>query len=280
MYGADVWKYPANDPLMSAGTSNHAQKRHTSPSNSGIRSNNGRTTDMTDTTWNLVKAFTDSQLAPPSLRGKPADAYLIVRKGEELGWSPLQALDLINVIQGKVVMSAEGMNSLIRGAGHGIELVELSTELCTVKGVRGDGTAEPMTVTYTVEMAERAGLAGKGGSWTKNAEDMLWARAVSRLARWQFPDVFTMHAYTPQDFGEGDQSSSPMMSDAQTEGISEPDQVALPKDTASPAQVHADAAEEALQTVIDADLIDGIAGDPQAQEKASELWDRIEAADG
>lgn len=154
-----------------------------------------------DPTWRLVQSFAASPLAPPELRGNPVDAYLIVKKGAEVGWSPLQSLDLINVIRGKVVVSAEGMVSLIRSAGHGIELVAVDETGCTVRGIRGDDTSPPMEVTYTIDMATRAGLVRKGGGWERNAEDMLWARAVSRLARWQFADVFTGHAYTPQDFG-------------------------------------------------------------------------------
>jgi len=179
-----------------------------------------------DRTWDLVKAFTNSPLCPQSLAGKPRDAYLIVRKGDEMGWTPMQSLDLINVIQGKVVISAEGMTSLIRAAGHGIELVEVTDTGCTVVGHRGDDTSPAMTITYTMEMAERAGLVKKGGSWSKNPEDMLWARAVSRLARWQFADVFTTHAYTPEDFGHEHEPApaltDPQLDEAQVKADREP----------------------------------------------------------
>ncbi len=69
----------------------------------------------------------------------------------------------------------------------------------TVTGVRAD-TGTATQVSFTIQDAKTAGLLDKkGSSWSRYPADMLWARAVSRLARVAFPDVLTIHAYTPQD---------------------------------------------------------------------------------
>jgi len=113
--------------------------------------------------------------------------FMILLSARELGVSPMLALNggLWN-IQGKVEISARLMNSLIRRAGHTMQITSTRTE-CTIVGMRAD-TKEVHTEIFTLEMAERAGIA-KGNVWQKYAEDMLYARCMSRLARRLFPDV-------------------------------------------------------------------------------------------
>ncbi len=113
--------------------------------------------------------------------------FMILLSARELGVSPMLALNggLWN-IQGKVEISARLMNSLIRRAGHTMQITSTRTE-CTIVGMRAD-TKEVHTEVFTLEMAERAGIA-KGNVWQKYAEDMLYARCMSRLARRLFPDV-------------------------------------------------------------------------------------------
>ncbi len=113
--------------------------------------------------------------------------FMILLSARELGVSPMLALNggLWN-IQGKVEISARLMNSLIRRAGHTMQITSTRTE-CTIIGMRAD-TKEVHTEIFTLEMAERAGIA-KGNVWQKYAEDMLYARCMSRLARRLFPDV-------------------------------------------------------------------------------------------
>jgi hypothetical protein len=85
-------------------------------------------------------------------------------------------------------MSARLMTMRIRQGGHMLKLKHLDHEGCTVYGKRTD-TGEDMEATYTFQEAKEANLVKQDGNWMKFRQDMLWARAISRLARRLFPDV-------------------------------------------------------------------------------------------
>ncbi len=108
--------------------------------------------------------------------------------GRELGISPIQCISGgINNIQGKFEISARLMNQLIRRHGHKLKIVESTHEVCSIWSQRKD-TGEELTQTYDIEEASRAGLIKEGGGWKKCPKDMLFARAISRLARQLYPD--------------------------------------------------------------------------------------------
>jgi hypothetical protein len=112
---------------------------------------------------------------------------MVLLAARELGISPMLALNGgIWNIQGKIEISARLMNSMIRRAGHTMAIESTRTE-CVITGMRAD-TKEIHTEIFTMEMAERAGLAS-GNVWKKYPEDMLYNRCMSRLARRLFPDV-------------------------------------------------------------------------------------------
>ncbi len=121
--------------------------------------------------------------------GEKAGVMMIMLAARELGIPPMQALNGgLNIIQGKVEISARMMNALIRKSGHQISVKENSDSLCTLAGKRCD-TGETLTVTFSVADAQKAGLVKTGGGWTKFPKDMCFARALSRLARQLFSDV-------------------------------------------------------------------------------------------
>lgn len=121
--------------------------------------------------------------------GDKAGIMMIMLAARELGIPAMQALNGgLNIIQGKVEISARMMGALIRKAGHQIHVVENTDNLCTLTGKRCD-TGESITTTFTVSDAQKAGIFKAGGGWTKWPKDMCFARALSRLARQLFPDV-------------------------------------------------------------------------------------------
>ena len=112
----------------------------------------------------------------------------VILMGRELGFSPLQVINGgINNIQGKFEMSARLMNMAIRRNGHKMAVRILNNDICTLWARRRD-TGEEMEVSYLYEEAVRSGLVRDGGPWKKVPQDMLFARALSRLARRLFPD--------------------------------------------------------------------------------------------
>lgn len=121
--------------------------------------------------------------------GEKAGVMMIMLAARELGIPPMQALNGgLNIISGKVEISARMMNALIRKAGHKITISNSTDSSCTLQGRRIDNH-DTATVTYTLEEAKQAGLVKSGGGWTKCPKDMCFARALSRLARQLFSDV-------------------------------------------------------------------------------------------
>jgi len=60
--------------------------------------------------------------------------------------------------------------------------------MCILHGKRADN-GDTWTESFSIQEAKSAGLYRQGGPWSKFPKDMLFARALSRLARQLFPDV-------------------------------------------------------------------------------------------
>ena len=91
---------------------------------------------------------------------------------------------------GCIEMKAATMSMLIRKAGHSVTKDEKSdNKICILHGKRADNGDE-WTASFSVEDAKNAGLMnGSDNAWKKYTSDMLFNRALSRLARQLFPDV-------------------------------------------------------------------------------------------
>lgn len=121
-----------------------------------------------------------------------AGVMMIMLAARELGISPMQALNGgLNIINGKVEISARMMSALIRRCGHQLTVKESSDNHCVLFGKRAD-TGEAQQASFSIEDAKRANLIKPGGGWTKFPKDMCFARALSRLARQLFSDVIGM----------------------------------------------------------------------------------------
>lgn len=124
--------------------------------------------------------------------GEKAGVMMIMLSARELGIPPMQALNGgINIIQGKVEISARMMSALIRKAGHQLQVKECLPTHCVLVGKRCD-TGEVQSSSFSVAEAQQAGIFKQGGGWTKFPKDMCFARALSRLARQLFSDVIGM----------------------------------------------------------------------------------------
>lgn len=121
--------------------------------------------------------------------GNEQKIFMILLAARELGIKPMMALNggLWN-IQGKIEVSARLMTNLIRQAGHSMTVKTINDRECIIEGKRADN-GDVQQASFTIEEATRAGLVRSGGNWTKYPQDMLYARALSRLARRLFADV-------------------------------------------------------------------------------------------
>lgn len=140
-----------------------------------------------------------ADLLPKHLKGKPADVYLTVMTGFELGLSPMQAIRSIHVIEGKPTMSADLMGALCMGRRDVCDYlrpVELSATVATYE-TRRVGWPDAMRLSFTMEDAVRAGLTGKD-NWKRYPAAMLKSRALSAIVRAAYPDLM-LGIYDPEE---------------------------------------------------------------------------------
>jgi hypothetical protein len=145
-----------------------------------------------------AELLAQSDIIPKDYRRKPANVLVAALTGRTFGWDALTALRNGHVIEGTWSIKPEAMLALVRRAGHSVT-GEIAPDGATVRGKRRD-SGDEMTVTFTMEDARRAGLAGKT-NWKQYPQSMCWARAVAQLCRMLFADVTLGLSYTPEELG-------------------------------------------------------------------------------
>ncbi|MBV9849847.1 MAG: hypothetical protein JO250_09265 [Armatimonadetes bacterium] len=128
----------------------------------------------------------------------PDQALVILMRGMELGLPPATAMSGIHVIQGRAVLSADLMAAVCKASPLCLffRLVETTDQRAVYETQRiGDPSPTPMT--FTMEDAKRAGLAGRD-TWKQYPAQMLRARCIAGLARAVFPDLL-LGLYTPEE---------------------------------------------------------------------------------
>ena len=136
----------------------------------------------------FAKLVSQSDVVPKDFKGKPANVLVAVQWGMELGLAPMQAMQNIAVINGRPSIWGDAMLAICQAhpAFEGINET-VTDEGCTVE-VRRNG--KPAVVrTFTMEDAQKAGLAGKQGPWTQYPKRMMQMRARSFALRDAFADA-------------------------------------------------------------------------------------------
>lgn len=153
--------------------------------------------------------------------GSEAAIVMISMAAYELGIPYSMALSGgINVIQGKAEIAARTLNGLMLKAGHIIETIRHDEHGCWLKGTRRD-TGSTYLASFTMEDASKAGLLSKD-VWKKWASDMLWARAISRLARRMCPDVIGSNYVEGEIRGELKEEKCEVIENEQMENKEDP----------------------------------------------------------
>lgn len=129
----------------------------------------------------------NTEFVPDGMRGRSEAITAALLAGEELGLQKMASLRSIVIIRGRPAVYAEALRALVNAAGHEIWFEETTTTRCIAAGRRG-GSDRVGRITWTMDDAKRAGLAGQQSYRTYPAE-MLRARASAALARAMFADV-------------------------------------------------------------------------------------------
>lgn len=145
----------------------------------------------------LAKALVATGLAPQGMTA--ASAFYVLLAGAELRLrGPIEALRHVQVIKGKVAVSAELMRAMMLEQGCEIEWPKLDSTCATIRITRPNG--KPQEFSFTKDDAVRAHLWGKGG-WETYPTAMLMARATSLGARAACPDMLRGASFTPEELG-------------------------------------------------------------------------------
>ena len=138
-----------------------------------------------------------SKLAPKGF-DTPESCLVGILYGMEVGLSPIAALQRMAIIDGRPTIWGDAALALVQASGLLISIreeiqedatqpnINRLTAICTVTR---HGRAEPVTKTFSVEDAKRAGLWQKPGPWSDYPKRMLAMRARAFALRDAFPDV-------------------------------------------------------------------------------------------
>ena len=143
-----------------------------------------------------------------------AVAQVVVKlmAGRELGIQPVAAMMGVNVIQGRVSLSAQLMLACAKRAGYSWEKHE-ADGWCALDWYNSTGKNIGRSK-FTIEDAKAAGLVKPGSNWTKYPKQMLFWRAAAIGVREFCPDsVSGMVIHTPEELGQDidPEDSSPVM---------------------------------------------------------------------
>lgn len=133
---------------------------------------------------------------------KPEQAVAIVEYGRELGIPPMQSLQMMAVIRGKIAIQSQLLLALAMKNGCDIEIIEQTKEKCEMIFKR-QGRKYPVSFTY--EEAKELELTGKD-NWRKQSANMLFWRCISKAIRRYAPDLM-LGIYTIEEMTAGEQTT-------------------------------------------------------------------------
>lgn len=152
----------------------------------------------------MAVQLSKSQLVPDAFRNKPADTFMAISYGLELGLPPVSALRSIAVIKGKPTLYADAMVGLVMASGKAeyFTCVESLQDRATYATKR-KGSPDEVRKTFTTADAEQAGLPSQNKNYRTYPKQMLEARAKAWLARDVYPDL--LHGiYSAEEVSEMD----------------------------------------------------------------------------
>lgn len=140
--------------------------------------------------WQLSKYYERSKLLPKQLVST-ADVFVTIMAGRDFGWSPMQSLRGIYVVEGKPSLSSDAMVAIAKTSGkcRYFRLIQSDAKSATYETHR-EGDPEPVRMGFTIAEAEIAGLLAKKGPWHSYPARMLRNRAKSILCKEVYEDIF------------------------------------------------------------------------------------------
>lgn len=129
-----------------------------------------------------------------------AQAMVKVMAGAEIGLPPFASMSGIHIVQGKPVIGANLIATLVKNdPRYDYRVLTADNAQCVIEW-RENGRVVGQS-SFTMTEANAAGLTGKP-TWKSYPSDMLFARALTRGARRFAPGIFGgSPVYTPEEMG-------------------------------------------------------------------------------
>lgn len=128
-----------------------------------------------------------------------AQAVVKILAGAELGIGPVTAMKELNIIKGKISLSASLIAARIKSSGrYDYRVTSIDSEKCIItffEQGKNVGVSE-----FTMKDAAAANLLANE-TYKKFPRNMLFSRALTNGARWYCADVFNGAIYTPDELG-------------------------------------------------------------------------------
>lgn len=223
----------------------------------------------------LATKIANTEFVPKALRGKTASVAACVLTGREIGIGPMESLAKIHVIEGKPTMSAELMRAQVFRAGHSIKYEVLTDAKVSVSGRRKGEDEWSAPVTWTMQDAQRAGVAGKA-VWKQYPRTMLAARATAELCRLLFPDALGGVSYIEDEIEAGPEPTIVAREDSPAKVVRrkaatqapETPEPSLDEPSTEPA---AEPVEEQSEDIVDAEIVEDEPTPPEPELDAPDL---------
>ena len=154
--------------------------------------------------WNVMVQMANVFIkgaALPKHITNASQLLMILQTGKEMGLKPMQAINGIYILNGKVALYSHVMLSKVLEGGVKLKWLKDTTTEAEVEFSGLDRA--PYVSKFTIAEAQKAGLVKAGGAWTSYPSAMLRARAVSAGARVFCPDLIS-GAYTLEEVADVD----------------------------------------------------------------------------
>lgn len=156
----------------------------------------------------LCDQLSRSDLVPRGLQGKPANVFIVIMAGQEMGLTwPVSLRTIYSPGPGQIGMRGELLLAKLHEHGHEYDWEEVPGQSCTFRleryGADPNRKTRPYEATFTIDDAIQAGLAKRNADgdivalsrenkplpWMQYSSDMLFWRAVARCVKRGAPEV-------------------------------------------------------------------------------------------
>ena len=153
-------------------------------------------------TTNTLAMLATTPAIPERYEGKVADMLAAVLYGREIGIPPMQAINDLYLVDGKVSMSGKLMSDLVHGRGHELR-ISFTPKSTIVAAWRRDPYTKELhhagDFTFTEADAKKAGLTEN--AWKTYPQIMRTWRAITFACRTVFGDCLGGVTHTPEELG-------------------------------------------------------------------------------